>query len=391
MASTPRQFDLDCVGEVTWQGLVESLLGSNVEIISRKASKISTGMGAGTQIYRISGSARAAGLGLVDWGFVLKFLSLVAAEFQAISTEPSAWDYWKREWHVYRTSWLQQLSGPLVAARCIGTGEIQRGEYSQELAWIAMEDLGAYERRPWPFNHFPKVARQAGLFNGVYLSGQPIPAEPWLSHSWVRGWTEHAGQAIGQLLGIAEQWPIAQIFSKDMVTDLTRLWEKRSSLYETLERLPQTLCHNDLFPRNLFVRHDHPDQSVAIDWAFCGPGPVGQELSALLGSSLVFLESRPERWEDLERECLDAYVKGLSEAGWRVTAVDVLVGYLLSLVLRETVGALPAILGITLHPEQRSAVEKIFGCPFDVLVENTAAVMRFVQPRIRRASEILGL
>ena len=57
-----------------------------------------------------------------------------------MSTDQGSWDYWKREWHLYQSLWLHQLSGPLVVPRCLATGEIL-AEIDEELAWIAMEDL----------------------------------------------------------------------------------------------------------------------------------------------------------------------------------------------------------------------------------------------------------
>lgn len=90
-------------------------------------------------------------------------------------------------------------------------------------------------------------------------------------------------------------------------------------LYEALDQLPQTLCHNDVFPRNLFVRDEgRPEQSVAIDWAFCGQGSVGQELAVLVGATQAFMESRPERWDDLERDCLDGYAEAFGRRAGRI-------------------------------------------------------------------------
>jgi hypothetical protein len=38
-----------------------------------------------------------------------------------------------------------------------------------------MEDFSAYDRRPWHLTDFRHVARQAGHFNGVFLSFHQIP------------------------------------------------------------------------------------------------------------------------------------------------------------------------------------------------------------------------
>ena len=48
---------------------------------------------------------------------VIKVLTLGALSFQSIGTAETSWDYWKREWHVYQSTWQQQLPGPLVGVR----------------------------------------------------------------------------------------------------------------------------------------------------------------------------------------------------------------------------------------------------------------------------------
>ena len=46
----------------------------------------------------------------------------------------------------------------------------------------------------------------------------------------------------------------------------------------------------------------------------------------LVGGTQAFMESRPERWDDLERDCLDGYADGLREAGWEGRD-EILLGY----------------------------------------------------------------
>ena len=78
-----------------------------------------------------------------------------------------------------------------------------------------------------------------------------------------------------------------------MIDNLIKVWDLREQLLRALDELPQTICHNDIFPRNVFVLPNGIGHSVAIDWAFCGRGAIGQELSALVAATLFFLESRP--------------------------------------------------------------------------------------------------
>jgi Phosphotransferase enzyme family len=381
---------LHYIDDATWQQLVRALVDSeNTEIISRHAEEIFVGVGAGTRLYRVTGTASDQRRP-VDWTMIIKVLTLDQLSFQSISPEQSSWDYWKREWHVYQSPWLQQLAGPLVAPRCFATGDVLT-ETDEELAWIAMEDLAALDHRPWPHRYFRHVARQLGMFNGGYLAGRPLPTDPWLSRDWQRGWTEEAGLLIETLPTVPDHPIAGRIFTQDLIDDIIGLWEQREKLYTALDQLPRTLCHNDVFPRNVFIcGPDHSDRSVAIDWAFCGPAPVGQELSTLVGASQAFMESRPERWNDLERDCLDGYAEGLRQAGWHGSD-EILLGYVLSSALRLGIGALPPVLGVTLTTEHQELIRRVWGCSYEEFIANTAAFFHFQQHRIHQCRALLGL
>jgi hypothetical protein len=382
---------VDYIDDATWQRLVGALLDSDgVEILSRHSREIFVGVGAGTRLYRVAGTAVDGGRRPVEWSMVIKVLTLDQLNFQSISTDQSAWDYWKREWHVYRSPWQQQLPGPLVAPKCLATGEILT-ETGSELAWIAVEDLRALDHRPWPVTQFREVARHLGIFNADYLNGRPLPTDPWLSRDWLRSWTEQAEPLVERLPAVSNHPVAGRIFTPDLIDDLSELWDQREKLYEALDQLPQTLCHNDVFPRNLFVRgNGRAKQSVAIDWAFCGQGPVGQELAVLVGGTQAFMESRPERWDDLERDCLDGYAEGLRQTGWKGSD-EILLGYLLSIVLHFGIGALPPILGVTLTTEHHDLIERRFGCSYDKCIANGAAAFQFQQRRIHQARALLGI
>jgi hypothetical protein len=150
------------------------------------------------------------------------------------------------------------------------------------------------------------------------------------------------------------------------------------------------VCHNDVFHRNLFLRGGPSDQSVVIDWAFCGRGPIGQELSPLVGATRAFRGIRPEHWEDLERECLEGYTEGIRKAGFN-RPDEVLLGYLLSSVLRFGVGAVAPVLGLILTNEHEDLVGQVFGCSYEEFIANIAPVYRFQQCLIHRAKALLGI
>jgi aminoglycoside/choline kinase family phosphotransferase len=92
-----------------------------------------------------------------------------------------------------------------------------------------------------------------------------------------------------------------------MTHDLVRLAADRGTILESLATLPQTLCHRDVFPRNAFLRHTKSGaQTVAIDWAFCGPGPIGGDLVPLVEASLTWFEADQADAPELEDDALPA-------------------------------------------------------------------------------------
>ena len=382
---------LDHVNDTSWREIVGGLLDSeSVEILGRHSEELLTGAGVGTQVFRVTGTAATAAKRSSDWAVIVKFLTLDKFAFQSASADPSSWDYWKREWWVYRSTWQQELPGPLVAPRCFGTGDIVAKDGNQELAWIAMEDVATRTHSAWPQKHFREVARHLGVFNGPYLCGPPIPSEPWLSRDWLRGWTELSEPLMSQLSVAAAHPVTGRIFTRAINKDLSWLWDQRDKLYFTLDHLPQTLCHNDIFPRNLFPRGAPCSQSVAIDWAYCGLAPIGQELSALVGASQVFRECPLNRWDELERDCVDGYTDGLREAGWS-RGDEAFTGYLLSLVLRFAAASLPPLFSLTMTTEHIGLISRLFGCSQDEFVEHAVAFMSFLQRRIHQTKALLGL
>jgi hypothetical protein len=62
-----------------------------VEILSRHSQEIFVGIGAGTRLYRVAGTAVDGGRRPVEWSMVVKVLTLDQLDFQSISTDQSAW------------------------------------------------------------------------------------------------------------------------------------------------------------------------------------------------------------------------------------------------------------------------------------------------------------
>jgi hypothetical protein len=68
-------------------------------------------------------------------------------------------------------------------------------------------------------------------------------------------------------------------------------------------------------------------QTVAIDWSALGPGAVGEEIAALVGFSLYFLEVAAIDASRLDALVFDGYLEGLRDAGWQGDEALVRLGY----------------------------------------------------------------
>jgi hypothetical protein len=280
------------------------------------------------------------------------------------------------------------MQGSLTAPRCLRAGEL-----GDTAVWMALEDLSDLDQRPWPVSRFGIVARHLGEFNGSFLAGHTMPSPSWLSRDWLRGWTERAESMITLLPEVADHPLVSQVYSRQLIAALLEIWKQRETWYAVLDGLPQTICHQDVFPRNAFVRHsgqtDQADKTFAIDWAFCGKAPVGSELAPLVGASLGFLELEPDAADRAEELCLASYMAGLADAGWDGARTDVLLGYLGSLVLRA-VGTVGPILTVLLDESLFGMTEQIFGLPMDVLLTRWSQISDFNRERITQVQRLLA-
>jgi hypothetical protein len=371
MSETAEQFTFDTLDERTRNQLVGA---AEVDIGSWRSRQLA-GAGLGSMVYRVSGEVQVDTTS-ESWSLVIKTFAQTEGD---TSADPSAWNYWKREWMAYQASWLPN-DGALVAPRCLGFGD--RPETG---TWVALEDLGTLDdQRPWSLARFGQVAGHLGEFQAPYLKGQALPTAAWLSAGWDAGWTDSAAEAVARLPIVIDHPLVRRVFSDAMVNELQRLSQERRTVLSALAALPQTLCHFDTFPRNLFVRAtDHGVHTVVIDWSYCGPGAVGEDLGGLVGLSLFWCEADPLKASELEAVCLDGFLAGLRRGGWQGEPRDVRLASLGRESLMVLGGVEPVIrltMNETLHPW----VEAMSGVPMERFVGNLTAMFAFEEQNIKR-------
>ncbi|MDQ2742981.1 MAG: aminoglycoside phosphotransferase family protein [Chloroflexota bacterium] len=345
-------------------------------------------------VYRVAGTAIEGGQCL-QWSVVLKVLQSPAGMTMPngaviphdLPDDPGLFGYWKREALAQEAGILRRLPGGVAAPRCYGVTAPVDG-----MLWLWQEDVTEGDLC-WNLEQYRLAAQRLGRFNGAYLAGLTVPTYPWLAGGWLRSWL--ALPATGMMARIKQShaWErptVRRAFPASVAGRVDRLWQGQGTLLTALESLPQVLCHRDAFRPNLFIRsgRDGTDGVVAIDWAFVGPGPVGEEIAPLITMQPAGGKEGFAPWR-LEAPVFDAYLQGLDDAGWRGDPNLVRFGYAASAALRYI---LPTVteLSVDLCDERRWAeVEARRGMQFERAVEQQVALTEFLLDLADEATSLL--
>jgi len=349
----PQAAQLTAIDQATLAPLVQNALNSKtVEVVNWDYEQLHGGIGAASAIYRFTGQGRDQGQ-IVPWSLILKTL-----HSQVPGESSSAWNYYKREADAYQSGWLADLPGGLAAPRCFGVVEHPDGT-----CWIWLEEVADEIGSHWPLEHYRLVARHAGQFNGAYLVERSLPSWPWLSSGWLRQYVEQAAPALPLLRDSLDHPLVRRRWPGDTIDRFFRLWEERNLFLDALDRLPQTICHLDVFRRNLFAckSADGDDQTVAVDWAFAGRGAIGEELVPLIQASVAFYEVGLDQVRALEEIVFDGYHEGLRDVGWRGDPRQVRLGYAAASLRYSCGGELGRFLTIMLDESLHDIAQQAFG------------------------------
>ena len=200
------------------------------------------------------------------------------------------------------------------------------------------EEICGQRGTEWNPERYVVAARQLGRFQGRYLTGRPLPSNSAVS-------TE--SQALGRtVLGVEDartleatigDWdsPAVHRFfgSRQLAVRTRRVLEHRQVILDALAECPPVLNHGDFHAENIFsmpgagrrskhskrggVEWPAEEQTVAVDWALCGDGPLGQDVACLMHLSALLLALPVDRIRSMEAAALDAYLQGLRTAGWQ--------------------------------------------------------------------------
>ena len=274
-------------------------------LVTWHKKQLSGGFESGNSLYLISGQAPTAS-GQRDWSMILKTVK----RDESTDASPQSLKYWRREADFYNSGLVDDLSCTLITPRCYGVNL----QDDRTLIWLEtmQDDLP----KPWSMAHYSEAARCLGCFNGQYLAGRPLPEAPWLTQDWLRQYVELAAPSIRDLACLRKLRVFQLAYANIDDSTILDAWQRRGEFLDVLDRLPQTFCHQDAFEGNLFWRKDRSGQGqlVGLDWAYTGMAAVGVELAPLVAMAFHI---PPDQKRQLYELCLEGYLAGLEEAGYR--------------------------------------------------------------------------
>lgn len=194
--------------------------------------------------------------------------------------------WWRREVAVLSGRVLAPLWPELRPPVLLGVFDRPDGTVA---LWL--EDLGA--PTTWSVETIASVARELGVAQA--RAGRELPA----------------GLAAGFLAAYLEPR------SARLVEPFA---SRRSEILCRFEQAPQTLCHFDLHPANVFPSSGG---TAVIDWAYCGRGPLGGDAGVLASDALADEIIPANQAIELVAAVWDAYSDGLADTSLSAAAAEV--------------------------------------------------------------------
>jgi aminoglycoside phosphotransferase (APT) family kinase protein len=114
---------------------------------------------------------------------------------------------------------------------------------------------------------------------------QIIAYSIFVSRNLIQAWVADAAPLIDlvQRPDASKHPLLRRTVSDATIASVVRLWDEQEHFFHLLEQLPQTLCHQDVWRKNLLHRQspDGKEETVALDWELVGIGVAGEDVGNL--------------------------------------------------------------------------------------------------------------
>jgi Phosphotransferase enzyme family len=236
------------------------------------------------------------------------------------SDAPDHFNYWRREVYAYETGFAYAAfhDAGIRAPRLDAV--VDRKDGAVEL-WL--EDIDGTPGFELSVARLGRFACELGAAQGRWAQRVPPPVElPWLSRRWLAQYlTAGPGANVQIADGDWDHDAVAAVWPAPVRLALRGLWESRMQALATVEALPRTLCHLDVWPANLI--EDASGGSVLLDWAFVGEGAIGEDPANLIIDSVTDGLMDVSLLPLIAETVIEGYTRGLEEGGWHASAEDV--------------------------------------------------------------------
>jgi hypothetical protein len=221
----------------------------------------------------------------------------------ATSSEPGHWNYWRREVFAYETGLTATAYGAAGIRAPVLLDAIDRADGSVGL-WL--EDVAGSPGIECSPAQLGELAYRLGVAHTGWLGR--VPAQDWLSRDWLRDYTTSRPvrtPIVWEHPVAVKTWPLR------LRDELRTLWDQRHQVLAAADRLPRTLCHHDVWPMNLIIDQAGP---VLLDWAFVGPGPIGEDAANLILDTFFDGLVAVDLLDEVVTAVFDGYQRGLATA-----------------------------------------------------------------------------
>lgn len=357
---------------------------SAAELITWQAKPLAaSSIGNGTLGFlKVSGEA-ATGSETVQWSAVVKAMEPAPARTLGGFNNP------QREIDAYRSGFLAQIDSGIVPAPCYKVTA-----RPDNTVWLWLMDLSESIQPPYELPLFLKIQRDTGRFNGDWPASR-VPDFAWLprdgSNLQIPS-TRQQLHAHRREHGELKDSPLMSSAANGIGFDrLMSVDDSLAELERVIAHLPQSLAHNDWHARNLMPVAGETGEPITygIDWASIGLAPVGVDGGGLFGSSLTRGSDEALMMLTHEAEFFEAYIHGLTEAGWKGLRNEVRIAYLAEvinyLVILERVVRILAVGG-----DFVGFLRDRFGAEDQAIAEEIGERLVAAYPLIEEATEIAG-